>query len=57
MHTDGTIACVKGGCLEGLSKEMLEGAAHIWTKRAVVDIPEGVESHEEGYPESGSGGK
>ena len=29
---DGTVS-IKGGCVQGLS---WEGAAHIWTKRAVV---------------------
>lgn len=48
---------MKGGCLESLSKEMLKGAAHIWTKRAVVEIPEGMESHEDEYPESKVEGK
>lgn len=43
---------MKGGCLEGLSRDMLKGAAHIWTKRAVVDIPEDAEKYEEGYPEA-----
>jgi len=37
---------VKGGCLVGLTKEMLEGATHIWTKEAVVPIPEGAKSCE-----------
>ena len=39
---------VKGGCLVGLSKEMVtgKGAVHIWTKSAVVDVPEGMERWE-----------
>ena len=41
---------VKAGCLEGLSKEMMREAVHIWTKSAVVDVPEGVEQHEEEPP-------
>lgn len=42
-----TVTCnVKGGCLEDLDKEMMKGAVHIWTRHAVVDIPEGVESWE-----------
>ena len=32
---------VKGGCIEGLD---WKGAIHIWTKRAVVEIPEGAET-------------
>lgn len=45
---------VKGGCLgEGLTREILSGATHIWTSRAVVDVPggEGVVSFEEDPPE------
>ena len=38
---------VKGGCLEGLSREMLEEAAHIWCKEAVAEIPAGAERWEE----------
>ena len=38
---------VKAGCLSGLTREMVDGATHIWTKRAVVPIPEGNESFEE----------
>ncbi|OCT50035.1 hypothetical protein CLCR_07706 [Cladophialophora carrionii] len=41
---------VKAGCLEGLSKEMMRTAIHIWTKSAVVYIPEGVEQYEEEPP-------
>jgi hypothetical protein len=41
---------VKAGCLEGLSKEMMRKAVHIWTKSAVVDVPEGVEQYEEEPP-------
>ncbi|KAJ5584589.1 uncharacterized protein N7459_004389 [Penicillium hispanicum] len=35
---------VKGGCLEGLDREMMKGIVHVWTQHAIVDIPEGVES-------------
>ncbi len=35
---------VKGGCLEGLDWKK---AIHIWTKLAMVPIPEGSESHSE----------
>lgn len=38
---------VKGGCLEGLNKEMMRSAIHIWTKYAIVDIPERAEQWEE----------
>ncbi len=38
---------VKGGCLEGLTKEMVGKGVHIWVKEAVVEIPEGVEWFEE----------
>ena len=41
---------VKSGCLDALTKEDLRRAVHIWTKSAVVDIPEGVEAHEEEPP-------
>ena len=30
---------VKAGCFDGLTREMLNDAVHIWTKHAVVDIP------------------
>lgn len=38
---------VKSGCLDGMTKEMIRGAVHIWTKEAVIDIPDGVEAYEE----------
>lgn len=38
---------VKGGCLEGLDKEMMKGIIHIWTKHAIIDLPEGAEKWEE----------
>lgn len=41
---------VKGGCLEGLDREMMKTAVHIWTRHAVVDIPEGVEAWEGAPP-------
>ena len=46
----GKMLSVKAGCLDGLSKAMMRKAVHIWTKSAVVDIPEGVEQHEEEPP-------
>ncbi|KAF3386892.1 hypothetical protein F1880_001173 [Penicillium rolfsii] len=41
---------VKGGCLVGLTKEMMKDAVHIWTQHAIVDIPEGAESYERAPP-------
>ena len=41
---------VKSGCLDGMTKEMMRSAVHIWTKSAVIDIPEGVEAYEEEPP-------
>ena len=43
---------VKAGCLEGFDLRGEKGrkAIHIWTKEAIVDIPEGVESYEEEPP-------
>lgn len=38
------VVSVKGGCLEGLD---WRSAIHIWTKTAMVPIPEGSESHSE----------
>lgn len=39
------VVSVKSGCLDGMTKEMLRAAVHIWTKSAIVDIPEGVEQY------------
>lgn len=39
---------VKGGCIRGLD---LKAVKHIWCKRAVVPIPEGVERFEEEPPQ------
>ncbi|RYP67400.1 hypothetical protein DL769_005786 [Monosporascus sp. CRB-8-3] len=38
------VVSVKGGCLEGLDWGR---AVHIWTKSAMVPIPEGAETHPE----------
>ncbi|KAI1488424.1 Mss4-like protein [Biscogniauxia mediterranea] len=38
------VVSVKGGCIEGLD---WRGAIHIWTKSAMVPIPEGSEAHSE----------
>lgn len=48
MHARDGVASVsvKGGSLPGLTKDMVAGAVHIWTKEAIVDIPAGVESLE-----------
>lgn len=45
MHARNGVAnvSVRGGSLDGLTKEMLAGAVHIWTKEAVVEIPAGAE--------------
>ncbi|EXJ55951.1 hypothetical protein A1O7_08882 [Cladophialophora yegresii CBS 114405] len=37
---------VKGGCLEGIRGDVWTSATHIWTKSALVGIPEGVEQYE-----------
>ena len=51
MHTDGAReAFVKGGCIEGLTKDMLKKAVHIWTRSAIVDVPGDTEQYEQGYP-------
>jgi hypothetical protein len=42
ISRDGTPAAAvsfESGCLEGITKEIMRGAVHIWTKSAVVDIP------------------
>lgn len=44
------MVAVKAGCLGGISKEMMREAPHIWTKSAIVDIPEGAEAYEEMPP-------
>jgi len=41
-------------CVEGLTREMMDGAVHIWTKRAVVPVPDGAEVWEE-EPAGGTG--
>jgi hypothetical protein len=44
---------VKSGCLDGITKEMMRAAVHIWTKSAVVDIPDNAVAYE-GEPPGGS---
>ena len=58
ISRDGTPAAavsIKSGCLDGVRKEMIKSAVHIWTKSAIVDIPEGAEAYE-GEPPGGSFG-
>ncbi|TRX89675.1 hypothetical protein FHL15_009425 [Xylaria flabelliformis] len=43
------VVSVKGGCIEGLDWDT---AIHIWTKSAMVPIPEGSEAHSEEPTES-----
>lgn len=51
MHDGGgPFVAVKGGCLVGINPDCLAGATHIWTKRALMPIPEGVESWPEEPP-------
>lgn len=49
VSRDGTPApsvSVKSGCLDGITKEMMRDAVHIWTKSAIIEIPEGAEAYE-----------
>lgn len=41
-------------CVEGLTREMMDGAVHIWVKRAIVPVPDGAEVWEE-EPDDGTG--
>ncbi|KAH8899287.1 hypothetical protein GQ53DRAFT_816449 [Thozetella sp. PMI_491] len=41
---DKNVVSVKGGCIEGLD---WKDAIHLWTKSAMVPIPEGSETHSE----------
>lgn len=53
VSKDGTPApsvSVKSGCLDGITKEMMRGAKHIWTKSAIVNIPEDAEVYESEPP-------
>ncbi|EMC95193.1 hypothetical protein BAUCODRAFT_72953, partial [Baudoinia panamericana UAMH 10762] len=52
---EGTLSprvAVKAGCLDGLTKDMLRTAMHIWTKRAITSIPECSEAYDEDPPRS-----
>lgn len=53
MHENvgGKQVTIKAGCLEGLNKDMYASACHIWTKRAVIPIPDGVEQYDEEPPD------
>jgi hypothetical protein len=42
---------VKAGCLEDLSKEMMDKAVHIWAKRAITPIPDRAEQYNEEPPD------
>jgi hypothetical protein len=42
-----SVVAVKSGCIDGLTEEDWKNARHIWTKNAMVPIPEGVETCEE----------
>ncbi|KAH6634174.1 Mss4-like protein [Chaetomium sp. MPI-SDFR-AT-0129] len=46
LHTipNKNVVSVKGGCIEGLD---WKSAIHLWTKSAMVPIPEGSETHSE----------
>ena len=46
----GGFVAVKGGCLEGITGDVWTEAAHLWTKSALVSIPEGVDRWEEEPP-------
>lgn len=50
----GKTVTVKGGCFgENLGKDDLDldKAIHLWTKRAIVQIPEGATAYEDDGPE------
>jgi hypothetical protein len=50
-ESKGGYVSVKAGTLEGIESDVItKKATHIWTKRALVAIPEGVESFEEEPP-------
>lgn len=58
-HVDSTgkpadTVSVKAGCLDGITKEMMRSAVHIWTSLAIVDIPADAEAYEEGPPSRSS---
>jgi hypothetical protein len=39
------VFAIKGACLEGLTQDDMDKAKHIYTKSAMVPIPEAVENH------------
>lgn len=46
------VVSIKGGCIEGLDWNK---AIHLWTKSAMVPIPEGSETHSETSGSTGYG--
>lgn len=46
----GAIISVKGGCLKGITKDMMRDAIHLWTTCAIVEIPEGAQQFEDDGP-------
>jgi hypothetical protein len=48
---DSTLSSIKGGCLNGLTKDMMKDALHIWTTTAVVEIPPGAKQYEDDGPD------
>ncbi|CAI4219342.1 unnamed protein product [Parascedosporium putredinis] len=46
------VVSVRGGCIEGLDWST---AIHLWTKSAMVPIPEGCETHSESSPSTDYG--
>lgn len=41
-------------CVEGLTREMMDKAVHIWTRRAITPVPVEAEQWEE-EPQGGTG--
>lgn len=48
---EGAIISMKGGCLKGITKEMMKDAIHLWTENAIVEIPPGAKQHEDDGPD------
>ncbi|KAJ9656153.1 hypothetical protein H2198_005115 [Neophaeococcomyces mojaviensis] len=55
-YIDGQPLMTLKGCVDGLTKEMLDAAVHIWTKRAITPIPPGAEQWKE-EPDDGTADK
>ena len=49
----GPYMSVKAGCLDGLTKDLMRSAVHIWMKSAAIDIPKNVEAYQEEPPGGG----